>query len=94
VGKSSDVVLPTNTNLAVKRAQGTFFLTDDDDDDDVDVCGNVCVPYSSNTAAHSVTENICAIIKSLEKCYNNVTFTLKMVIASYTKMLQQLQHMT
>lgn len=52
------------------------------------------VPYSSHTAQNNVIVNICAINKSVVRCYNNVTFTLKMVMAAYTKMLEQLQQMT
>lgn len=91
VGKSYDMVSFTSKNLAVRKSQGIFFLTDNDGDA---VRGNGCVSYSNNTAQNNVTENIYAINKSLVRCYNNVTFTLKMVMAAYTKMLEQLQHMT
>jgi len=91
VGKSYDMVSFMSKNLAVKKAQGILFLTDNDGDA---VCGNGCVPYSNNTAQNNVVQNICAINKSLVRCYNNVTFTLKIVMAAYTKMLEQLQQMT
>jgi hypothetical protein len=44
-------------NLAVKKAQGSLYITDNGDA----VCGNGHVPYSSNTAQNKVTENICVI---------------------------------
>jgi hypothetical protein len=91
VEKSYNMVPFMSKNLAVKKAQGILFLIDNDGDA---VCGNGCVPYSSNTAQNNVTENICAINKTLVRCYNNVTFTLKMVMAAYTKMLEHLQQMT
>jgi hypothetical protein len=77
--------------MAVKKAQGILFLTDNDGDA---VRGNGCVHYSSKTVQNNVTENICAINKSLVRCYNNDTFTLKMVMAAYPKMLELLQQMT
>ena len=64
VGKSYDMVSFMSENLAVKKAKGILFLTDNDGDA---VCGNGCVPYSSNTAQNNVIENICAINKSLGK---------------------------
>lgn len=89
MGKSYDMVSFMSENLAVKKAKGILFLTDNDGDA---VCGNGCVPYSSNTAQNNVIENICVINKSLGKCYN-VSFTLKIVMAAYTKMLERLQQM-
>ena len=58
VGKSYDMVSFMSKNLAVKKAQGILFLTDNDWDA---VCGNGCVHYSNNTAQNNVNENICAI---------------------------------
>jgi hypothetical protein len=68
-----------NEYLAVRKAyRGCYFLMYDGHD----VCGNVHAPYSSNTAEKNVTDYMCSINKSLEKC--NIAFALKMVIAATT----------
>jgi len=60
VEKSYDMVPFMSKNLAVKKAQGILLLIDNDGDA---VCGNGCVPYSSNTAQNNVLRIYVPLIK-------------------------------